>query len=87
MHQVCLRLRAPSLSTYDFSTLHTTLPHNLITEQFNKLIEWTLIGKVPSILHVTEEMLISLPKSIEIIPYGLVRKCVKLSLFYLTIFV
>ena len=40
-----------------FSTLYTTLPHNLITEQFNELMEWTLIGKVPSILHVTEEML------------------------------
>ena len=32
-----------------------------------------------------EEMLFSLPKSIEIIPYDHVRKCVKLSLFYMTI--
>ena len=30
-------LRATSLSTYDFSTLYTTLPHNLIKE---KLINW-----------------------------------------------
>ena len=26
--------RANSLSTYDFSTLYTTLPHNLIKESF-----------------------------------------------------
>ena len=32
--------RATSLSTYDFSKLYTTLPHNLIKEKLN-LIEWT----------------------------------------------
>ena len=31
--------RATSLSTYDFSTLHTTLPHNLIKEKLVDLIE------------------------------------------------
>ena len=30
-----------SLSTYDFSTLYTTLPHNLIKEKLINLIEWT----------------------------------------------
>ena len=35
--------RATSLSTYDFSTLSTTLPHNLIKEKFINLIEWTFI--------------------------------------------
>ena len=30
-----------SLSTYDFSTLCTTLPHNLIKETLNDLIEWS----------------------------------------------
>ena len=30
-----------SLSTYDFSTLCTTLPHNLIKENLINLIEWT----------------------------------------------
>ena len=34
--------RATSLSTYDFSTLYTTLPHNLIKEKLINLIEWTL---------------------------------------------
>ena len=29
------------MSTYDFSTLYTTLPHNLIKEKFINLIEWT----------------------------------------------
>ena len=33
--------RATSLSTYDFSTLFTTLPHNLIKEKLINLIEWT----------------------------------------------
>ena len=33
--------RATSLSTYDFSTLYTTLPHNLIKEKLINVIEWT----------------------------------------------
>ena len=33
--------RATSLSTFDFSTLNTTLPLNLIKEKFINLIEWT----------------------------------------------
>ena len=33
--------RATSLSTYDFSTLYTTLPHNLIKEKLTNLTEWT----------------------------------------------
>ena len=33
--------RATSLSTFDFSTLYTTLPHNLIKEKLINLIEWT----------------------------------------------
>ena len=33
--------RATSLSTYDFSTLYTTLPHNLIKEKLINLIGWT----------------------------------------------
>ena len=32
--------RATSLSTYDFSTLYTTLPHNLIKDKFINLTEW-----------------------------------------------
>ena len=32
---------ASSLSTYDFSTLYTTLPHNLIKDKLTELIEQT----------------------------------------------
>ena len=37
--------RATSLSTYDFSTLYITLPHNLIKEKLINLIEWTFKRK------------------------------------------
>ena len=33
---------ASCLSTYDFSTLYTTLPHNLFKEKLSELIEQTL---------------------------------------------
>ena len=36
----CRGFRATSLSTYDFSTLYTTLPHNLIKEKLLDLIDW-----------------------------------------------
>ena len=32
---------ASCLSTYDFSTLYTTLPHNLIKEKLTEIIEQT----------------------------------------------
>ena len=32
---------ASSLSTFNFSTLYTSLPHNLIKEKLNELIEQT----------------------------------------------
>ena len=37
--------QATSLSTYDFSTLYTTLPHNLIKEKLIHLIERTFYKK------------------------------------------
>ena len=39
MKSICFL--ASGLSTYDFSTLYTTLPHNLIKEKLRKLIEQT----------------------------------------------
>ena len=36
---------ATSLSTYDFSTLYTTLPHNLIKDKLIELIEITFQRK------------------------------------------
>ena len=37
--------RASSLSTYDFSALYTTLPHNLIKDELVDLIERTFHGE------------------------------------------
>ena len=37
----CRGFRTTSLSTYDFSTLYTILPHNMIEEKLLDLIEWT----------------------------------------------
>ena len=37
--------QATSLSTYDFSTMYTTLPHNLIKERLLGLIERTFYKK------------------------------------------
>ena len=37
--------QATSWSTYDFSTLYTTLPHNLIKEKLTDLIERTFYKK------------------------------------------
>ena len=73
--------RASSLSTYDFSTLYTTLPHSLIKDKLVDLIERTFQRKALFILHVVIGMLSSHLMQSEIIIYGLVRKCVKLSPF------
>ena len=78
--------RASSLSTYDFSTLYTT-PNNYINDKSVDFIEKFSKGKVISILHVMTGMLSSPLLQSEIIIYGLVRKCVKLSPFSLTIFI
>ena len=72
---------ASSLSTYDFSTLYTTLPHNLIKDKLVDLIERTFKGKTLIILHVIIRMLSLHLMQSEIIIYCLVRKCVKLSPF------
>ena len=73
---------ASSLSTYDFSTLYTTLPHNLIKDKLVDYWKELSKGKALFILHVMIRMLFSHLMQSEIINYGLVRKCVKLSLFY-----
>ena len=45
-----------SLSTYDFSTLYTTLPHNLIKDKLIDLIDKTSREKALLTLHVMTEM-------------------------------
>ena len=69
--------RATSLSTYDFSTLYTTLPHNLIKEKLINLIEWTFKGKVYLVLPVTKDRLSSLLKTQNDINFGLAKTSVK----------
>ena len=75
--------RASSLSTYDFSTLYTTLPHNLIKDKLVNLITRSLLF----ILRVMISMLFSPMMKLQIIIYGLVTKCLKLSPFSKTIFI
>ena len=69
--------RATSLPTYDFPTLCTTLPHNLIKEKLINLIEWTLKGKGHLILPVTKDRLSSLLETQNDINFDLVKTCVK----------
>ena len=69
--------RATCLSTYDFSTLYTTLPHNLIKK--NLMISLNVPSKsstkmkVHFILPVTIGKRFSLLQTIEDIYFGLVR--------------
>ena len=69
--------RATSLSTYDFSTLYTTLPHNLIKEKLINLLSGLLKGKVHLILPVTKDRLSSLLKTQNDINFGLAKTSVK----------
>ena len=72
---------ASSLSSYDFSTLYTTLPHNLIKDKLVDLIDRTFQREGSLFLRVMIRMLLLHLMQSEIIIYGLVRKCVKLSPF------
>ena len=81
--------QATSLSTYDFSTLYTTLPHNLIKEKLIDLIERTFYkkeGKLYLALMIRNRF--SLRQTIiRDITFGLVRIYVKPYRFSWTIFI
>ena len=47
----CRGFRATRLSTYDFSTLYTTLSHNLIKDKILDLIEWTFKRALKTMAH------------------------------------
>ena len=67
--------RASSLSTYDFSTLYTTLPHNLIKDKLLDLIE--RIFQREGSLYIAcndRNAFFTSDMQSEIIIYGLVRK-------------
>ena len=64
------------LSTYDFSTLYTTLPHHLIKDKLVDLINRTFIWKNTQYLACNEECAFSLLMYIIITIYGRVKKSV-----------
>ena len=61
------------LSTYDFSTLYTTLPHNLIKDKLIDLIEVPSREKALLTLHVVTEMHFLLQKNLKNIMHGRVK--------------
>ena len=81
--------QATSLSTYDFSTLYTTLPHNLMKEKLLDLIERTFYKKEGKLyLSSNDKKAFSLLQTIlEDITFGLVRMYVTPYRFSWTIFI
>ena len=75
----CRGFRATSLSTYDFSSLYTTLPHNLIKEKLLDLIEWTFKRALKNYgslyLACNDRKAFSLPLTKVGIHFGHVRMC------------
>ena len=77
------------MSTYDFSTLYTALPHNLIKEKLLDLIEPTFYKKEGSytLLVKIRTRFLLLQTIIEDITFGLVRMYVMHYRFSWTIFI
>ena len=61
------------LSTYDFSTLYTTLPHNLIQDKLIDLIERTFQRKGSPYLACNKKMHFLLQKKQKNITHGRVK--------------
>ena len=64
---------ATSLSTYNFSTLYTTLPHNLIKDKRIDLIERTFKREDSPYLACNNSNVFLLRKNLKIIMHGLVK--------------
>ena len=78
---------ASGLSTYDFSTLYTTLPHNLIKEKLTELIEQTFNREGSLYLACNDKnAFFLLLNNLNDINYGHVRKCVMRSIIFWTIY-
>ena len=71
-----LTIQAFELSTYDFSTLYTTLSHHLIKDKLIDLINRTFIRENTHIWLATKNVLFSLLMHIIITIYGRVKKSV-----------
>ena len=76
---------ASGLSTYDFSILYTTLPHNLIKEKLTELIEQTFNREDPLYLNAMIKCLFLHLNNLNDINCGHVR-CVMRSIIFWTIY-
>ena len=74
------------LSTNDFSTLYSTLPHNLTKEKLIELIEQTFNRETHFIWLVMIKMPFLLLNSLNDLNCGHVRKCVMRSIIFWTIY-
>ena len=79
-------LLASGLSTHDFSSPYTTLPHNLIKEKLTELIEQTFNREGSLYLDCNDKMPFLLLNNLNDINCGHVRKCVMLSIIFWTIY-
>ena len=77
---------ASGLSTYDFSTLYSTLPHNLIKEKLTELIEQTFNREGSLYLTCNDKNAFLLLNNLNDINCGHVRKCVMRSIIFWTIY-
>ena len=77
---------ASSLSTYDFSSLYTTLPHNLIKEKLTELIEQTFNREGSLYLACNDKNAFLLLNNLNDINCDHVRKCVVRSIIFWTIY-
>ena len=69
--------RVTSLSTYDISTLYTTLPHNLIKEKLINLIEWTFKREGSPYIACNERQAFFTSEDTNDINFGLAKTSVK----------
>ena len=74
------------MSTYDFSTLYTTLPHNLIEDKLIDLIERTFQREGSPYPHVMTEMHFLLLKNLKI-SCMVMSKCIALTFLLDNIFI
>ena len=77
---------ATSLSTYDFSTLYTSLPRYRIKEKLGELIEHTFNIEGSFYLACNEKRIFSLLKNLKYLNCGHVRMFVMLSIIFWTIY-
>ena len=78
--------QASSLATYEFSTLYTTKPHNLIKEKLTELTEQTFNIENSLYLACNDKNAFLLLNNLNDISCGHVRKCGILSIIYWTIY-